>query len=108
MRQQLNLGCASNGLNGRAEFPRYFNVDFAANMNYVPIQDMEHIGKKMRNGMIRKEFIFREHAISIDHVMNLTKMLDKAQHNLCPSTVIPSDKMNFDSVLRIGWYLNAQ
>lgn len=102
MRKQLNLGCASNDLDARAEYPAYFNADFVANMSqYVPIQDMEHIGTKMRNGMIRKKFIFGENVISIEHVMNLTREFDKAQHKLCPSTVIPSDKMNVESVLRI-------
>lgn len=100
MRQHLKLGQKTTI---SSNLPEYFNADFFSNMNhtYVPVQDTVHIGTKLRNRIINKTLKFGEYDISINHVMTLTEMFSKDKHKLCPSTVKPTDRMNFDTVLKI-------
>lgn len=100
MRQHLKLGQKTTN---SSNLPEYFNADFSVNMNhtYVPVQDTVHIGTKLRNRIINKTLKFGEYDVSINHVMTLTEMFSKDKHKLCPSTVKPTDRMNFDTVLKI-------
>lgn len=86
-----------------SSLPEYFNAYFPSSSDhtYVPVQDMVHIGNKLRNRIINKTLKFGEYDVSINHVMTLTEMFSKDKHKLCPSTVKPADRMNFDTVLKI-------
>lgn len=100
MRQHLKLGQKTQIT---SSLPEYFNADFPSSMghSYVPVQDTVHIGTKFRNRIINKTLKFGEYDVSINHVMTLIEMFSKDKHKLCASTVKPTDRMNFDSVLKI-------
>lgn len=100
MRQHLKLGQITTT---SSDLPEYFNADlnYQLHHKYVPVQDMVHIGNKLRNRIINKTLKFGECDVSINHVMTLTEIFSKDKHKLCPSTVKPADRMNFDTVLKI-------
>lgn len=98
MRQHLKLGQKTTI---SPNLPEYFNADFDTNHEYVPVQDTVHIGGKLRNRIINKTLKFGEYDITINHVMALTEMFSKDKHKLSPTTVKPTDRMDFDTVLKI-------
>lgn len=98
MRRHLNLGRQNEVSSG---FPAWFNTEFSFDTDYIPVQDMFHIGTKFRNGMLNKSMKFGKHNISVKHLEYVVTKFTKEKHKLCMSTVNPKDRMNVDSVIRI-------
>lgn len=81
-------------------FPEWFNVHLRGDMNFIPIQDVIHIGTKLRNRLLSRTMKYGKHIISIDHLMQLLK-LPKTTHKLTESIIKTKDRMNFETVLKI-------
>lgn len=69
-------------------------------------QDMVHIATKMRNFLLRstcdkKILPFGNGLIRVEHLYQLLNLFMKDKHQLTYSTLNPTDKQNFKSVLRI-------
>lgn len=95
MRRHLKLGQCTSPL------PEWFNAEYSFNINFVTFQDEEHIGTKFRNRVLNREMKIGKYKITVDHLNTVIKSYPKNEHNLCASTVAPTDRQNFDSVLRI-------
>jgi hypothetical protein len=69
----------------------------------ICIQDTEHISTKLRNALLNEklDLTIGDYQITIKHLKWLIKNESKAKHNLTPSTINPTDKQNFDSVMRM-------
>lgn len=69
------------------------------------VQDPTHIGTKLRNFLLRfhhKKIPFSPTlSIQLDHLYTLLNTVSKDQHFLTASTLNPSDRQNFSSVLRM-------
>lgn len=69
-------------------------------------QDIIHIATKLRNFFLRtiydiRTLPFGKLFIRIEHIYELLHMFTKDKHQLTPSTLNPSDRQNFKSVLRL-------
>lgn len=69
-------------------------------------QDIIHIATKLRNFFLRtiydkRSLPFGKFFIRIEHIYELLNMFTKDKHQLTPSTLNPSDRQNFKSVLRL-------
>lgn len=69
-------------------------------------QDIIHIATKLRNFFLRtiydkRSVPFGKFFIRIEHIYELLSMFTKDKHQLTPSTINPSDRQNFKSVLRL-------
>lgn len=67
--------------NANEEIPYWFNARIE-NVCYYPVQDMVHIGTKLRNNCLNQRLKFGQHPVTFDHLQ-------------------PTDRQNFDSVLNI-------
>lgn len=70
------------------------------------IQDTPHIGTKMRNLMLQTNrnpirLPFGNKQIQMKHLQTLVDKFDKTEHFLTKTTLNPTDRQNYDSVLRI-------
>lgn len=70
------------------------------------IQDLIHIATKMRNFLLRtinnkKKVPFGKGFIHINYLYELLNMFSKDKHQLTPSTLNPTDRQNFKSVIKI-------
>lgn len=98
MKYHINLGQdETNNIN----FPEWFNAKLCINANFMPIQDIVHIGTKFRNRILNYTLKMGNCDISVEHLSILLDTYTKEKHNLCPSTIMPKDRQNFESVLRI-------
>lgn len=99
MKNHLELGWNKNN---NINFPTWFNANVhSISTKYIPFQDTVHIGTKMRNRILNKPLKMGKYDVSTKHLELVLKHYSKADHNLCPSTISPKDRQNFDSVLRI-------
>lgn len=98
MRQHLSLGYGSDA---PSPFPEWFNVEFSLNLKFLPVQDTVHNGTKFRNTLLNREMKIGNFTISVDHLKAVMNSFPKTDHNLCASTIAPTDRQNFESVLRI-------
>lgn len=98
MRHHIKLGQnVENNLN----FPAWFRADLCFSANFMPVQDTVHIGTKFRNRILEYTLKMGEHDISVEHLSKLIDIFTKEKHDLCPYTIRPNDRQNFESVLRI-------
>lgn len=70
------------------------------------VQDPAHIGTKLRNLLLRtlwkkKSLPCGHFFIEIEHLITLMQTVPKDQHQLTPTTLNPTDRQNFSSVLRM-------
>lgn len=94
-------------LGSKPMFSRYkwFSCDFRYITMPFYIQDPTHIGTKLRNFLLR--FLYRKlpfgpkYFIELEHLYALLNLVSKDQHLLTASTLNPSDRQNFSSVLRM-------
>lgn len=102
MRKLSLLGYESNIFEG--------NEWFSCGENLNPpfyIQDMTHIGTKLRNFLLRttndsKKLPFgSKYIVDIKHLHKILETLPKDQHLLTAHVLNPADRQNFSSVLRI-------
>lgn len=99
MRKMIYLGLKHINDDSSTNFPIWFNADVTANL--IPIQDTIHIGTKLRNRLLNANLKIGRHTISIEHLKKLLKLFPKAAPHLTDSVVCPTDRQNFDSVLKI-------
>lgn len=98
MRQLLQF---SNNSDMNEEIPYWFNVPLQNNLCHFPVQDMVHIGTKLRNNCLNQHLKFGSHLISFDHLKYLIRNTTKEKHRLTMQMVQPTDRQNFQSVLSI-------
>lgn len=98
MRSHLTLG---QSIENNMGFPSWFNANIGSSNGYFPIQDTVHIGTKFRNRMLNSPLKMGKNEITEKHLAKLIEMFPKEYHGLCPFTVKPKDRQNFDSVLRL-------
>lgn len=98
MRQILQFDQNSNV---NTDIPYWFNA--SCNDCYIcyPVQDMVHIGTKLRNNCLNQRLKFGRHTITFDHLKYLIKHTTKEKHKLSMQMVQPTDRQNFHSVLQI-------
>lgn len=94
-----NLGCESN------DFPDWFPCG-KLNDSPIYVQDTIHIATKIRNFLLnmfwrRKPIPFGKHFVNMEHLFCLLNMFSKDRHMLSASTLSPTDRQNFNSVLRM-------
>lgn len=100
MRKQSTLGFKPTFLNHK-----WFSCDLR--IIHIPfyIQDPTHIGTKLRNFLLRfehKKIPFGpKYSIELEHLYDLMHSVSKDQHLLTASTLNPTDRQNFPSVLRM-------
>lgn len=82
--------------------PYWFNARFDTDRCYYPVQDMVHIGTKLRNNCLNQRLKFGQHIITFDHLKYLIRNVTKEKHKLTMSMVQPTDRQNFNSVLCIS------
>lgn len=84
---------------------KWFACDFKNINTPFYIQDITHIGTKLRNFLLRfknKKLSFGpKYFIELEHLYSLMNSMSKDQHLLTASTLNPSDRQNFSSVLRM-------
>lgn len=97
MKYHINLG---QSLENDLHFPEWFNANLCSSTDFMPIQDTVHIGTKLRNRILKRTLKMGKYNVSIEHLSSLLKFT-KEKHGLCPSTIRPKDKQNFESVLAI-------
>lgn len=97
MVHHLNLG---HKREVTSSFPEYFNASLDY-MAHFPFQDPIHIATKGRNRIINKCLYFGNHQITVQHLKKIIRKYPKGRHNLTEAIISPSDRMNFDSVLKI-------
>lgn len=95
MKYHIKLG---QGETNNINFPEWFNVKLAFHANFMPIQDIVHIGTKFRNRILNFILKIGSYDISAQHLSMLLDLFTKEEHNLCPSTIMPKDRQNFESV----------
>lgn len=98
MKCHINLG---RSVTVDMNFPEWFNATLCFSANFMPIQDTIHIGTKFRNRILNYVLKMGKYAISVNHLSQLIDNFTKEKHDLCPSTIRPKDRQNFESVLRI-------
>lgn len=82
--------------------PEWFCAKFSTNVLYFPMQDVMHIGTKLRNAMLNKSNLkFGRNKISIQHLQVLVKTIPKELHNLTNYMITPSDRQNVETVIKI-------
>lgn len=96
MKYHVNLGQSRTN-----HFPEWFNANLCFSTNFMPIQDTIHIGTKLRNRILDHKLRMGDYDISMEHVSILEATFTKERHGLCPLSIRPKDRQNFDSVLRI-------
>lgn len=67
------------------------------------VQDTIHLGGKLRNRLLKPNINLPlgTHRVSIEHLKNLVKNVQKSIHGLSQTDVCPEDRMNFDSFKKI-------
>lgn len=71
------------------------------------VQDLVHIGTKLRNFLLRTSYrnqilpFGRNHLINLKHLYDLLELHSKDKHQLTMSILNPVDRQNFESVLRM-------
>jgi hypothetical protein len=99
MKQFLHFGRQSPENVGL--IPNWFGARFKTDLAYYPIQDILHIGTKFRNRLLNHTPKIGSHLISIKHLLTLIQKVTKEKHKLTQATIKPTDRQNFDSVLKI-------
>lgn len=82
--------------------PPIFTLDNELNKE-IFVQDTVHIGTKLRTRILKPNIILPmgNYFVSIDHLMELTRVFSKDKHLLAVSDLKPEDKMNFLSAERM-------
>lgn len=99
MRDELQLGFNRKTSNHPPNFPEWFSAKWL--QNYLPFQDVPHIGTKLRNRYLTNELKIGKYTISSKHLLKLIDLHSKDEHNLTKTTVEAKDRMCFDSLLKI-------
>lgn len=99
MRRLSNLGFYSN------DVPKWFSCGENIDGPFY-IQDTIHIATKIRNFLLnmfwRKKIIpFGKYFVDMEHLFCLLNMFSKDRHMLTASILSPTDRQNFNSVLRM-------
>lgn len=84
---------------------KWFSCNFINMSEPFYVQDSIHIGTKLRNFLLRflnKKIPFGpKYSIEIEHLYILLNTISKDQHLMTATTLNPSDRQNFSSVLRM-------
>lgn len=84
---------------------KWFSCNFINISGPFYMQDSTHIGTKLRNFLLRfrnKKIPFGpKYSIEIEHLYTLLNTKSKDQHLMTGTTLNPSDRQNFSSVLRM-------
>lgn len=107
MRQIIKPGLHRQLLDAPFGFPAWFNaecingIDGSHSYDFIPIQDPIHKILKMRNRWLNKPLKFGKYDITPKHVLSLVQKYSKEKHNLTKGIIYPTDRQNFDAVLKI-------
>lgn len=66
------------------------------NMNFISVQDILHIGTKLRNRLLNRQLKFGSHIISMAHLEKIINEVHKTEHGLAENTINLKDRQNFD------------
>lgn len=99
MRRLSELGYDSN------DFPNWFSCGEKIDRPFY-VQDTVHIATKIRNFLLnmfwrKKQIPFGKHFVNMEHLFCLLNMFPKDQHMLTASILSPTDRQNFNSVLKM-------
>lgn len=85
----------------------WFYSGLTTDQSIFSVQDLVHIGTKMRNFFLRTSYRKQKlpfgpnHYIHLNHLYDLLEKHSKDKHQLTMSILNPVDRQNFESVLRI-------
>lgn len=102
--RDILMSCRTTQLSQGKKYnlPAWFHFDLSMVL-FMIWQDTIHNATKLRNRLLSKKcnLQFGQHKITVEHLRYLLNISEKGELNLCKTDLDPTDRQNFESVMKI-------